>query len=991
VEPRAADRPGFIVPFRFKLLLSLLGLVALLLGIVLVHVRRETRRQTELAVGEATRKAEKDFADLEISWKDNLTTLARRLLQSPRIPGAMEAALDEGDVGVLVDATLYEFRLAGLDHHLAVFSDNDGLPLAVLLEGRRLPWETPLVPRETPGAEGLVFCYLVVDGRLWAAWVFPVVLFDRHLGTLLLGFPLDDAVARDLGWRLGAEVSFVAGGRVLAATPGAASPEIRGTMAGTDAGLSPRILQQSGQRWAVFANLLSHEDPSAGLRVTAIPLERVVAPFEKIQRAVVLAGALVGTGALLLSFLLAHELSAPIRELVGGTDRVAGGDYDFQLRIATRDELGLLGESFNAMVHDLRQKERYRSLLDKVVSAEVAREMLRGEIYLGGETRVVTTLFADIRGFTPLTQGMQPEEVIQLLNETMNITARTVESEGGVVDKYIGDAVMAIFGAPVTRGDDALRAVRAAVGIQGALQELDEARLRSGRPRIRMGIGLNTGPVVAGNMGSATRLNYTVVGNAVNVASRLCAAAAPGQILISRSTWELVAHGVEADPLEPRELKGLSGRTELWSVRSLAPAGRAAGIIGAAALCLLLALPLPLARAASPDAGWTFTPSDRCLVASSPGGGIQASFSGRLSLEGYLLDEAPPGLIRADGSFASLRASLLADLFVGDRLYGMLELRADTGDAPSDEGLGGRVEQAFLRLTPFPGHDLHLQYGRFVSPFGAWPQRHDSSADPFIRPPLPYDYRTMICAGLIPRSNDGFIYWRFHPEVFRPKGAPPVWAAPYQVGLMAHGGTGPFSFRAALMDGAPSSEPGEWNRRLGEVYDPSWVLHAGWRPHPAVSLGLSYNQGPYMLHDAMGTWPSGTDVDSWLQKIWGVNAELVWGRTQVRAEAFHDLWQVPNLREDAIDLSWFVEVSHRFLPGLHAALRYGRIEFNRLAVMGEGTREEWDFPVERWQAALGYRIDRYWEIRAEYLRNRTGGELPDPRDNLLSLQLRWGY
>ena len=138
----------------------------------------------------------------------------------------------------------------------------------------------------------------------------------------------------------------------------------------------------------------------------------------------------------------------------------------FLVNVKSRDELGKLAGSFNHMVHDLSLKERYRSLLDKVVSADIAEEMLKGDIVLGGENRRVTTLFADIRGFTPLTEGMEPQEVILMLNEYMDRAASAVEEHGGVVDKYVGDEIMAIFGAPVSQEEDALNAVRAALELE---------------------------------------------------------------------------------------------------------------------------------------------------------------------------------------------------------------------------------------------------------------------------------------------------------------------------------------------------------------------------------------------------------------------------------------------------------------------------------------------------------------------------------------------
>ena len=151
-----------------------------------------------------------------------------------------------------------------------------------------------------------------------------------------------------------------------------------------------------------------------------------------------------------------------MKALVAATEQVAQGDYEAEVHVTSRDEMGALADSFNEMTRGLLLRERYRSVLNKVVSQDVAEELMSGDVELGGESRLVTVLFADIRGFTPLTEGMEPQEVIALLNECMEHLSRAIDAEGGVVDKFIGDEVMAVFGAPVTQDDHARRAVAAA-------------------------------------------------------------------------------------------------------------------------------------------------------------------------------------------------------------------------------------------------------------------------------------------------------------------------------------------------------------------------------------------------------------------------------------------------------------------------------------------------------------------------------------------------
>jgi adenylate cyclase len=228
--------------------------------------------------------------------------------------------------------------------------------------------------------------------------------------------------------------------------------------------------------------------------------------------------------------------------------------------------MGTLADAFNDMTRGLLLRERYRSVLNKVVSQDVATELLKGDVELGGENRLVTVLFADIRGFTALTEGMEPQQVIGLLNECMECLSRAIDAEGGVVDKFIGDEVMAVFGAPVTQEDHARRAVAAALHMRAEMARLNQTRQGRGERPLGVGVGINSGIAVAGNMGSTNRLNYTVVGDAVNLASRLAGQARAGEILISEATLRLGGEGIHAPLLGGRALKGFSSEVQVYAV-----------------------------------------------------------------------------------------------------------------------------------------------------------------------------------------------------------------------------------------------------------------------------------------------------------------------------------------------------------------------------------------------------------------------------------------
>jgi len=219
--------------------------------------------------------------------------------------------------------------------------------------------------------------------------------------------------------------------------------------------------------------------------------------------------------------LIARTVTKPVLTLAEGMSRVDDGDYTRFVTIKQKDEIGKLADTFNKMIKGLAERDRVRNLLGKVVSVAVAEELLSKEIELGGEEREVTVLFSDLRNFTTLCEHRSPKDILSLLNTYLTKVSAVVELNGGVVDKYIGDAIMALYGAPLRHNDDAERAINTAMNMCHALDELNSDFEQRGLPRLDMGIGINTALVVVGNMGSQTRLNYTVIGDGVNLASRL--------------------------------------------------------------------------------------------------------------------------------------------------------------------------------------------------------------------------------------------------------------------------------------------------------------------------------------------------------------------------------------------------------------------------------------------------------------------------------------
>jgi adenylate cyclase len=222
----------------------------------------------------------------------------------------------------------------------------------------------------------------------------------------------------------------------------------------------------------------------------------------------------------------------------------------------------------NAAAHEkIAQQSVQRSALERFLAPEVVEMVVANpDIRLGGVNKEVTVMFADIRGFTTMSEDMEPSRVVEILNEYFTRVTDVIFDNGGTLDKYIGDAVMAVFGAPISKGNDAANAVNSAIQIQRLLIELNRDAAARQWPELRVGIGINTGSAIAGNIGSPRRLDYTVVGDSVNTAQRLMTNAAGGQILIAESTAKKLGKTFDLARLPELQVRGRSEAVPVFSV-----------------------------------------------------------------------------------------------------------------------------------------------------------------------------------------------------------------------------------------------------------------------------------------------------------------------------------------------------------------------------------------------------------------------------------------
>lgn len=569
--------------FRTKLLVSMMVVVAGVTAatLVLVQSRFATAYQSLL---------EKQFRrEVELFSKSQEIRLKNTRKKCDQLAGSVRilAALEEGDTDDVYSVALNELQVRELEQtqdmsdsgdlfRFLRFISADGSVLRTWnpQAGMTAPEEsrsleeqlTRLIKTAGPRRDQQVAYIAPIDeaGRTQLEEVVVTRMIDREanreIGAMVLGFPVTLEANSGLWFN---EQLFAP--ELPADWHKLLSEELKVSCEISPAGGSFEILL-GGVPHRVFHGPVVSEGQSLGVdRVIIYSVAEALEDERSIQSRIVLLGCLSLLVALFLSWAIARGLSGPIKDLVVGTTAIQRGNFDVRVQAKGRDELGLLASSFNEMASELALKEKYRSVLNMVADKEVARELVEGKVSLGGEVRDISVLFCDIRGFTGLSEKKDATEVVKLLNEHMTALTQIVHSRSGVVDKFVGDLIMAIFGAPKSSGDDAFQAAACAL-------EMIEARERmnaSSADKVEIGIGVASGAVVAGCMGSTDRLNYTVIGERVNLASRLCAKAGKGEVLIDRVTMNRLGSRGKAQSLGVLELKGISTATEAFKLEEL--------------------------------------------------------------------------------------------------------------------------------------------------------------------------------------------------------------------------------------------------------------------------------------------------------------------------------------------------------------------------------------------------------------------------------------
>jgi adenylate cyclase len=324
----------------------------------------------------------------------------------------------------------------------------------------------------------------------------------------------------------------------------------------------------SGEQILNLTREVVFQDKILGTVHVGVSLDFIERLVDKEKGSIIYMTIVMMTVGLAIAVYLGLRFSQPISQLVAATEAIGKGDYRYRVELNRRDELGNLATAFNRMGEELLRHTQTRQSFGKYVGEDVLEMILADpeKMWLKGHKNDATILFADIRGFTAYAEDREPEAVVDMLNTYFEIATRAIMDYGGYVDKFIGDCVMGVFGVPVFRKDHVERAVRSALDL---MDQLNRSSLHGNPLLSSVGIGIHSGPIVSGNIGSQVKMEYTVIGDTVNLASRLSELANPGEILVSDTVYDHLRALISVQSAGTRTIKGKITPVETWRVTSI--------------------------------------------------------------------------------------------------------------------------------------------------------------------------------------------------------------------------------------------------------------------------------------------------------------------------------------------------------------------------------------------------------------------------------------
>ncbi len=529
---------------RWKILINTSALMVALIAAMLIYLNFETKRFVNERIATELEQGRDRVKTAEAERLADLRMTARLVASFPNLKALLTTDL----------ATIRDFLLAYKQENnspdLLIVLDRTGqvvartdMPTPEPLSDTGGHWVRPVPGHRTSGV-------LATESGIYHAAVMPAEAGGMVFGYVIAGLVIDEAFAHALRDVSRDEVVIV-DARVLGSTlaenalPWHSRRQWEAALGG---GRAVQVIGLAGENYAALAATPDSETGSHPLVLLLKSLDRAMAPYVRMQVVLLVLGVIAAAAGILGSAVLARAVTAPLGTLVEGTQRVAAGNFDFRLDMHSGDEIGDLAQSFNSMIQGLRE----RADMQKFVSQSTVEMIQASSPEKGpeGERKLLTIFFSDMRGFSSMAERRPPEEVVKILNRCLSLQAEKVKKFHGDIDKYVGDCVVALFS-----GDDMeLNAIRCAVEIHKAL-DADNAAKSPEQP-LQVGIGIVTGDVILGSVGSEDRRDFTAIGSNVNLCARLCATAGPREILLAESTYERVQDFVAATRLAPLTVKG---------------------------------------------------------------------------------------------------------------------------------------------------------------------------------------------------------------------------------------------------------------------------------------------------------------------------------------------------------------------------------------------------------------------------------------------------
>jgi hypothetical protein len=354
---------------------------------------------------------------------------------------------------------------------------------------------------------------------------------------------------------------------------------------------------------------------------------------------------------------------------------------------------------------------------------------------------------------------------------------------------------------------------------------------------------------------------------------------------------------------------------------------------------------------------------DDKLSLQSKNGLFQVDLTGLWDLEGYYVDQRPPGLLYEDESFLNYRLTFFLDAQLGRHFFVFVQARLDRGFDPGETDFEARADEYLLRWTPWDDSRLNLQFGKFATVVGSWVQRHDSWQNPLITAPLPYENLTPVSYEDIPTSPADFLARRNVPDM-KNSWVPIIWGPAYTTGWSIFGTIGKFDYAFDLKNAAISSNPGEWELSSSLWRYPTVSGRLGFRPTPAWNHGVSLSVGPYLSTEASDELPPGKTISDYYQFTFDYDVGYARQRWQWWGEVFLSRFEVPNVGNADL-ISYYLEAKYKITSGLYAAARWNQELFGKVN-NGVGGEETWGNDMYRIDLALGYRFTRHLQGKLQY-------------------------